>query len=220
MEQLPNHIVMKLLVGKVKPFSKAGSLHIPSAIDKQPVNELTVSTEAIATDENTGNLVHGGPNRVVHHIPFEGYAKMAAELGAKVDAARLTSGGMGENVSTTGLSNHDVCIGDIIAFGTAVLQVCQPRMPCWKLNHRFKFQKASQFIETHRLCGWFYRVLTPGSFSVGDRLVLKTRPHPHLSVCTSMIALQFAALALTPSLTRTVSHGGFCACRCTTCTAC
>ena len=132
---LPDHRIVRLAIGKAQPFSQAGSLTLQSAMVKGPVDALQCQATIVAGDEHFDPKVHGGPNRVVHHIPAESYEVLSRELPAGgFDAGVVHPGALGENVSTTGLSPQDVCIGDVIQAGTAVLQVRCPvqAAPCGK----------------------------------------------------------------------------------------
>lgn len=130
---LPRHNVNHLFLGKTKAFSKAGKIVIESAMVKDEVPAIVCKTSIVDGDQHaTPEPVHGGPNRVVHHIPEENYGILASALQAaahEFDASVLRPGCLGENVSTTGLSAKDVCVGDIIRAGTALLEVGRPLQP-------------------------------------------------------------------------------------------
>ena len=97
-------------------------------------------------------------------------------------AAMLGAGVLGENISTSGMTEHEVCIGDIFRLGGARVQVSQPRSPCWKIDRRLKVDDASRFVEAAGITGWYYRVLAPGMVGAGDEIALLERPNPWLSL--------------------------------------
>jgi hypothetical protein len=66
------------------------------------------------------------------------------------------------------LDEADVRIGELWQLGSAVLQVCQPRNPCWKIDERFGADGMAGFIAEHLLTGWYWRVVQPGHVSPGD----------------------------------------------------
>ena len=124
--------------------------------------------------------VHGGPEKAVHHYDAQNYLHLS-------DAfprcnTELVPGSLGENISTTRLSERNVHIGDVFQVGTAILQVSQPRSPCWKINHRFGVERMSMHIAQERITGWYYRVLEPGSVSVGDTILLLERQTGRFSI--------------------------------------
>lgn len=131
-------------------------------------------------DEQADLRHHGGVDKALHHYPVEHYAVMSQEW--PQCAAMLGAGVLGENISTRGMTEHDVCIGDILCIGGARVQVSQPRSPCWKIDRRLKVDDASRFVETAGITGWYYRVLEPGSIAAGDAIALLERLNPWLSL--------------------------------------
>ncbi|EPX79480.1 MOSC domain-containing protein [Litoreibacter arenae] len=151
----------------------------PSAIAKHPVSgRIKVAELGITVDAQADLNVHGGPDKALHHYPGEHYAIWRKEL-SRDD---LGPGSFGENLSTTGLTEKTVCIGDIFSLGSVRLQVSQGRQPCWKLNaHTGEEQMAYLFQKTGRT-GWYYRVLSTGTIGPDDVMTLTDRPHPDWSV--------------------------------------
>ncbi len=132
-------------------------------------------------DQQADLTVHGGPQKAVHHYAADHYADWQAE-GMIPTGTRPAA--FGENISTHGLRETEVCIGDIFRLGTALVQISQGRQPCWKLNlHTEKDQMAHLFQKTLRT-GWYYRVLEAGIVSQGDVIQLIERPQPEWSVAT------------------------------------
>jgi MOSC domain-containing protein YiiM len=171
--QLPN-AAAHLLIGQARPFGPNGE---PSAIDKQAVaTPLRLSVTGFAGDEQGDPSRHGGPDKAVHHYPFEHYAAWCRELPDL--AERFRTGGFGENISTVGLTEQNVCVGDQFSLGTARIQVAQARQPCWKLGVRFGIPDMPRRVQASARTGWYYRVLEPGMVTPGDELRLIDRPHP------------------------------------------
>lgn len=151
----------------------------PSAIAKQPVTGRVTMTDVGLTNDAQADLsVHGGPDKAIHHYPDEHYSAWRRELG-RTD---LTPGGVGENLSTTGLTEDTVCIGDVFALGTARVQISQGRQPCWKLNAHTDDDRMAWRFQTTGRTGWYYRVLSPGEVGIGDAMALIERPCPDWSV--------------------------------------
>jgi len=88
------------------------------------------------------------------------------------------TGAFGENISTLGMAEDNVCIGDVYRAGSALLQVSQPRRPCWKLNRRFGMDDMARQVQDSLRTGWYYRVLEEGAVAAGDALQLVQRPRP------------------------------------------
>ncbi|MGY1457174.1 MULTISPECIES: MOSC domain-containing protein [unclassified Luteimonas] len=161
-----------LLTGVAVPYTRPGSR---SGIAKTPRSGAVRIGELGLDGDEQGDLrVHGGIDKAVHHYPFEHYAAWRAELG---DLPLLaTSGAFGENISSRGLDEGTVCIGDRYALGTAMLEVSQGRQPCWKLNDRFGVPDMARRVQDTGRTGWYYRVLQTGHAQAGDVLTLVERP--------------------------------------------
>ena len=79
------------------------------------------------------------------------------------------------NVNGHGLDAGTVHIGDIFSVGSVVLQVSQPRRPCWKVNHKYGNGHISALLMSEGISGWYYRVLEEGEITLGDRIELRDR---------------------------------------------
>ena len=117
--------------------------------------------------------------KALHQYPAEHHARLAALF---PDARHLVPGGLGENISTRGATEADVCIGDVFRLGDARIQVSQPRMPCWKIDHRTGCEGLSFAVAEHGLAGWYYRVLEAGEIAAGDWLEHMERPADAVSL--------------------------------------
>lgn len=149
----------------------------PSAIRKSAViGPVKVDKCGFTQDRQADLNVHGGEEKAIHHYPSEHMVFWQKMFPG--DARRFVSGCFGENISTTGLTEHNLCLGDILTLGSALVQVCQGRQPCWKLNaHLENKQMAAQFQRTLKT-GWYYRVLEEGTVTTADTMRLVDRPNP------------------------------------------
>lgn len=167
-----------LLTGTVRPLGDSGR---DSGIDKHPVSaRLWLGTEGLRGDEQADRRFHGGPEKALHHYARDHYPGWLAELGER--AVLAAPGAFGENISTSGLTEADVCVGDVFRAGTALIQVSQARQPCWKLDHRFGQRGMAARVQASGRTGWYYRVLQEGWLCAGDTLALCERPHPQWSL--------------------------------------
>jgi len=181
--------IARLLIGQTRPFGPNGE---PSAIDKHPVDQpLWLGQTGFAGDQQGDRRHHGGMEKAVHHYPAEHYAAWRSALPASAHAV-LRPGGFGENLSTTGLSEATLCIGDRWRLGEALLEVSQPRKPCWRLNQRFGLPDMARLVQASGRIGWYYRVLQPGMVEPGSMLRLLERPHPDWPVARLLDALYSA----------------------------
>lgn len=163
-----------LLIGKVTPL---GDRRAPSGIDKHCVDgRLFLRREGFEGDAQGDRIHHGGPDKAVHHYPFEHYAFWREEIGDVPLLAR--PGAFGENMSTTGMDEARVAIGDVFRLGDALIEVSQGRQPCWKLNARFSVPDMAIRVQKTGRTGWYYRVLEEGCIAPGDELHLVDRRSP------------------------------------------
>lgn len=175
-------LVDAILAGKVAPLGELGKR---SAIRKAPLDgRVHVGETGFGEDQQFERKHHGGPEKALHHYSRDHYAAWLDEW-PRESAGRQRfgePGAFGENISTHGLSEEDVCVGDVYRLGTAIVQVSQPRQPCWKLNIHFARADMSRRVQDTRRTGWYYRVLEPGETGAGDWLERLARPHPDWSV--------------------------------------
>ncbi|WP_224790462.1 MOSC domain-containing protein [Pseudomonas fluorescens] len=141
---------------------------------------VRVERQGIVGDQHGDTRVHGGPEKAVHQYAAQNYGRLAHAFADS--AAQLVPGSLGENISALGLCECNVHIGDVFQVGSAVLQVSQPRSPCWKINHRFDAEHMSMFVARERITGWYYRVLQPGFVQAGDVIELLERHSERFSI--------------------------------------
>ena len=157
---------IQTFVGRPAPIGATRNGDVISAIHKLLVDEptLELSTINLAGDDQADRSVHGGPEKAVYCYPSEHAAAWQA------DGFTLPPGAVGENVSVVGGREADVRIGDTFRWGTAIIQINQPRAPCFKLT-MFSGRKdiGPHLIETKR-CGWYVRVLTTGTVETSGAL--------------------------------------------------
>jgi MOSC domain-containing protein YiiM len=182
---LVKFLIESVLTGPVMQFTDTGER---SAIAKAAVTgPRDVRWLGIAGDAQADLSVHGGPDKAIHHYPRDHYAWWQDRIGTNplLDAP----GAFGENISTTGLTEHEACIGDRYRLGTALVEIAQGRQPCWKQAHRLSYrQTVATMVKTGR-SGWYYRVIDEGAVAAGDLLNLVARPHAEWTVArvTAMI---------------------------------
>ena len=168
-----------LLVGTPEPF---GPGRRTSAIRKTLVEgPIAIGKGGLQGDAQADKKHHGGPHQAVHHYAFEHYERWRAEYPAAAEEL-AEPGFFGENISTRGMTEETVCIGDRYRIGTAVLEVSQGREPCWKLAFRIGDPEFARRVQEVGATGWFYRVLEAGSASPGDPIELLERPYPEWTV--------------------------------------
>lgn len=145
-------------IGTVVPLPGCGR---PSGMFKRlAVGPIRLDHEGFQGDQHADLRVHGGPDKAVHLYPVAHYVSLASHFPEAADD--LVPGSLGENISTVGLDESMVCIGDIFKLGEALVQVSQPRNPCWKIDDRFGVDGVAALIGELGLTGWYFRVIQPG----------------------------------------------------------
>ncbi len=157
--------VIALCVGQPEAFRDAEE----SAIAKAPVvGPVAIGSLGLAGDAQADTKNHGGPDMAVHLYPRDHYNRWQSEIGDHPLLAAPNA--FGENIVAGGIDETQVHIGDRFRLGTALLEVSQPRKPCWKIEHRFDCKGMVAHILRSGWCGWYFHVLEPGSAQAGNIL--------------------------------------------------
>jgi MOSC domain-containing protein YiiM len=149
-----------------------------SAFFKQPViGPVWVGRTNIAGDGQASST-HGGSEKAVCAFPWEHYSYWQSEF----NLPELAYGAFGENFTLEGQLEDQSCIGDSIAFGEVVLQVSQPRPPCWRLARWWQRREFAARMEETGRTGWYCRVIKEGYAEAGTTIQLLERPCPEWTV--------------------------------------
>jgi len=179
------HPLVHLRSGRIKKsvFGK----QMESAIYKVPISGPTEITPlGIPSDEHAFEQ-HGGVDKALLHYSSRHYTSWKAELPGS--AHLFNVGGFGENLNSDEIDEMTVCIGDVISIGEVVVEVSEPRAPCYKLNHRFEVKDMSKRAQTLFRVGWMYRIIKTGQVRPGDMISLIERPYPEWTVARIMYYL-------------------------------
>jgi MOSC domain-containing protein YiiM len=160
---------------------------VRTSIWKSPrAGRLRVAALNIDGDEQSDLSVHGGTYKAVYCCPSEHYEYWRREL----PHAELPWGVFGENLTTEGLLETDVHIGDRLEIGSAQFLVTQPRQPCFKLGIRFgRDDMVKRFVASGR-SGFYARVAREGDIASGDGIRLVQRAGSSITV-SEIFALHF-----------------------------
>lgn len=134
--------------------------------------------EGFRGDEQSDRRFHGGTDKAVCVYAVEHYDYWRGHLAQPA----LTPGGFGENLTVEGLMEPAVCVGDVFRVGEALVQVSQPRQPCWKLARRWRVKDLAVQVERTGFTGYYFRVLHHGWVSAGDAVAREDRPFPRWTV--------------------------------------
>lgn len=178
--------IKQLFIGKPKTVGRADAAHPmdrewTSGIFKEPVSgPVWLGKEKLAGDGQADLVNHGGLEKAVFCYPSEHYTYWQRQH----QIEEMYAGGMGENFSLDGGIEADLSVGDIFSVGDAVVQVSQPRQPCWKPARRFRRKDLALLLQDSGKTGWYFRVLQEGEVAAGQQLTLIDRPTPEWTIET------------------------------------
>lgn len=153
-----------IAIGKAKKYQH-GHKEFESAYKKDEFyDSIEVSHFGLVDDEQADMMHHGGVDKAIHFGANR-------HLKKKPSFDRLS---IGCNILVKRIDESDVCIGDVYKIGKVIVEVTQPRQPCWKIGTIFD-KYVSRYISKKHATGWYVRVLKEGKISINDQMVLKKR---------------------------------------------
>lgn len=141
-------------------------------------DQVWLSKTGLQGDDVADKKNHGGPEKALFTYPIKHYTYWKEDL----NTDEIDVGSMGENLAVLEMDEYSVCIGDTFKFGDALIQVSQPRRPCWKPARRFKVKDLALRIQHTGRTGWYFRVLQEGYIVSGIDIELIDRPYPQWSI--------------------------------------
>ena len=169
--EAPRGIVESVNVGTPRPVEVNGGAVLTS-IWKHPVaSPVAVRCVNLDGDEQADRTVHGGPDKAVYAYAREDIQWWEEELGRALGEAPF-----GENLTISGLPVSEAVIGEKWAIGTAVLQVAQPRLPCFKLGLRMGDPQFLKRFTAAQRPGAYLRILREGDIAAGEPIEVTGRP--------------------------------------------
>lgn len=200
--------ILRVNVSGPQPLGPPAS-GIMSSIAKAPVtvDRLALTELNLDGDDQSDRTVHGGVDKAVYAYPSEHLSGWAIDLD-QPDLPHSPTAPFGENLSTRGATENEVCIGDVWRWGSAVLQVAQPRWPCQKLTlHRGTAAVGGLMRSTGRT-GWYLRVLEAGVVDVAGPIAVIEQHRAALSVRAANDAMLDRSLTDRSNVERLVALDG------------
>ena len=157
-------------------------MQVSTSIFKSAVTgRVAVRTLNIEGDKQSDLSVHGGQLKAVYLYPHEHHAYWSEQLGGQ-----LEFGNFGENLTTEGILEDAVSLGDQLEIGTALFQVTQPRMPCYKLQFRFQREDMTKRFFISRKFGFYLAVLREGEIGAGDEIRIVAKDPSAVTVANAI----------------------------------
>lgn len=172
--------IVSIQVGQPKTRTDDSGKNWTSAIGKSPVSgPVRLRQENLDGDRQSNRKYHGGPEKAVCVYASEHYPLWREEFGRP----EQPFGSFGENLTTAGLTEETVCVGDVYTVTSgAIIQVCQPRVPCVNVRRYWNAAQLPARMEATGYTGFYCRVLAEGELGAGDALTLTERPCPEWSI--------------------------------------
>ena len=165
-------------ISKTKTILYQGK-EIKTGIFKVPTHdEVVIETLKITGDEQADLIYHGGEHKAVYAFSFDHYDYWKNVL----KNTALPCGAFGENFTVSNLSEQEINIGDQFRFGTALLEVSQPRVPCFKLGIALNNKDAVRLFTKNYCTGVYFRVIEPGVTKSGDTVFIEKKCTHDVSV--------------------------------------
>lgn len=156
---------------------------VTTGIWKSPVTgPVRVEGVNVAGDDQADRRVHGGVDKAVYAYAAEDYQWWAAALADGDGPVELTPGTFGENLTTEGIDLTAANIGDRWSVGDVLLEVSQPRQPCYKLGIRMGDDGFPDIFTAAGRPGTYLRILQAGTLQPGTEIHVEPAAEPHIPV--------------------------------------
>jgi MOSC domain-containing protein YiiM len=190
--------ILSINVGRPREIESNGRVVVTSIFKDPVAGPVDVRTLNLAGDEQSDLSVHGGVDKAVYAYPSEHYVYWREQF----PAVEFAWGAFGENLTTEGLREDAVHIGDAFNIGSAEFVVTQPRVPCYKLGLRFgRGDMVKRFLRAGR-SGFYLSVRKEGTIAPGDAVRLLSEDPARVSVAD--INRLYTAHEAEPGLVRRV----------------
>lgn len=169
--------VLSVNVGAPREFEYGGRV-ARSAIWKTPVaGRVAARGVNLAGDDQADRGAHGGPDKAVY-----AYAIEDARWWERQTGRPFAHGEFGENLTTEGIEVNDALVGERWSVGTTILEVSEPRIPCWRLGVRMNDARFPRLFTEARRPGPYLRIVAEGDLGAGDEIRVVERPGTNLTI--------------------------------------
>ena len=175
--------VLELKIGKVQNIKfKYDKEPISTAIRKMPVEKIFIKKSGPEGDDVGLKEHHGGIDKALFSVSVSTFEELNKITGNsfKWDSTAV----YGENLVVSELDENNICVGDIYMIGECIIEISQPRKPCIRLSKNTGYPDMLKTIIETGWTGWYSRIIQEGTVKKGDRMVLKERIYPKLSIRT------------------------------------
>ena len=182
MSKMPQLISIQVGQPKTRTYKRPSDgkpISWTSGIFKTPIaGAVRVRTLGLDGDGQADLVNHGGADKAVLAYSADHFPVWRERL----EILDITNGAFGENLTFQNLTEADVCIGDVWKLGDVILEVSQPREPCWKLGRRWNCATLPKQVVSTGWSGWYFRILEEGTIEAGCAAQLQERRHAEWSI--------------------------------------
>lgn len=179
--EAPLGTILTLKARKIAPgFFDRNGKPVDSAIGKEPVERSFLAKEGFREDDQADKKHHGGEHKALLFLSLPTFE--AINRHGESDLDPYENAWFGENVLLSATTEEEIAVGDLLKVGGAVVEVSQPREPCWKLSARSGVKEMTKIIYRNGFTGWYVRVVEEGEVAKGDQVVRIGRTYPELTV--------------------------------------
>lgn len=176
--------VHKIFIGKKSDkVNHAHSMNQP--LETRAIEEkIWLSKHGLADDELAQKR---SPERATYAYPIKHYRFWKEQFTLE----SLDYGLIGENFSVLEMDEFSVCIGDTYHFGDAIIQVSEPRLPCWQMSQRLQIDDFALYVQNSGRTGWYFRILQEGYVLSRIDIELMDRPYPEWTIAACNEVMHF-----------------------------
>lgn len=166
-------------------FLRSQEKEVWTGFAKKPATQPVYLSETGFAGDGQGDLKnHGGTEKAVLFYPYSHYSFWEAYYGRSFALPSF-----GENITITGITEKEVCIGDTFQMGEAMVQICQPRNPCYKIARFHQLKDIPSVVTSTGYSGFYARVLKEGNVSSGEEMILLKKGEKELTIANVFEAL-------------------------------
>lgn len=166
---MTNPVVQYIFGGKIQSYKIKEKKFQSGYLKREPYKTVYISKDGIKEDQQADRRYHGGVDKALLVASTNHFKTYEDEFKEPIDKAMFSA-----NIFVNELDESTVCVGDIYQLGEVVVQVTQPRQPCWKIGAVFS-PIASKFIKKYGATGWYVKVLQEGTIRLNDSVKLITK---------------------------------------------
>lgn len=174
--------ILYVKVGQVSttPLPSSARKELVTGMKKSPVSKAYLTKTGFNTDAQADLEHHGGENKALFCIDTQTYETINTLCQTQFAYDEVAH--FGENLVVSNVTQKEICVGDIYAIGETLVQVTQPRQPCWKLSASTQVKNMTAVIFNNGLTGWYCKVLKEGNIAQNDTMILQERRYPNLDI--------------------------------------